>query len=185
MDAVKAVVVLIAIVLLVGYACKQDPPQPDAPGPIEVDPPQGPPMTLVTWGRIRFQLPTAWKDNHRDAAEGRQILFDGPRDKGEPTVSLFWAESKRSLESYAEYMRRKFDTPGGPALVVEHGWTTVGRNRAFYLVYEQTRGEIRVGPDGGTHTTVDYYFQHDGHVGFLRCTSLKEYFASVYRPLFG
>ena len=181
MEVVKRVAPLFLACLVAGCACEKEEP----PKPVVKEQPKPPamPLTQATWGRIRFPLPTAWKDNPRPAADGRQILFDGPRDKGEPTISLFWAESKRTLEQWAEFMRKKYDIAGGPTLVVDQGWGSVGPSRAYYLIYEMQRGEISVGPKGGTHVTIDYYFRHDGHVGFLRCTSTKEYF-SVYRPLF-
>jgi len=185
MATVRNVGLVLIVILLVVYACTDDRPPPPLPGEKIVQlPPPGPPMTGATWGRIRFRIPTAWKDDPRLAADGRQIIFDGPRDKGEPTVSLFWVESKRTLAQWAEFMRKKYDTPGGPALVVDQGWSSLGRSRAYRMVYELAQGEISVGPKGGTHTTVDYYFQHDGHVGFLRCTCKKEYFAKYY-PIFG
>jgi len=175
-----APVVLLA--LLVGCSCEKEPP-PKTPRPV-VQEPVPVPMSQATWGRIRFRIPTAWKDHRRLAADGHQIIFDGPRDKGEPTVSLYWVESRRTLEDWAEYMRRKYDTPGGPGLVVEQGWTSLGRKRAYYMIYELARDKPMVGIEGGTHMTIDYYFQHDGHVGFLRGTSLKEYFPGEYRALF-
>jgi len=172
---------LLLAALALGCACEDEAPPKKAPPPA---PRESIPLTQATWGQVRFRIPTAWKDLQRFAADGRQIIFDGPRDKGEPTISVFWAESKRTLENWAEFMRRKYDTPGGPTLVVEQGWSTVGRTRAYHIIYESDRNEVSLGPMGGSHVTIDYYFQHDGHVGFLRCTSLKPYFASVYRPLF-
>jgi len=154
-----------------------------APEVVTLPPTVSIPLTQVTWGRLKFPLPTEWRDNPRHAANGRQIVFDGPREKGEPTVSLYWVESPRTLDSWASYCRNKYDHEGDAANVLERGWSKAGGKRAYYMVYELGRGEPVAGFTG-THVTIDWYFRDDGHVGFLRCTCLKEYFANGYRRLF-
>jgi len=182
MSDARALTILLAV-LAVGCSCEKEP-QPEPETPKRKNEPVPIPMTRVTWKRLAFPLPTAWKDNPRGAANGNQILFDGPRGDGEPTVSLLWVESKRPLDNWAAYSRDKYDHPESSAKVLQTGWTTAGGKRAFFMVYALSRDAPATDLADATHITIDWYFRHDGHVGFLRCTCQKGYFAGGYRSLF-
>ena len=140
-------------------------------------------MTMATWAGMRFPVPEAWKSNVRYYGKG-QVLFDGPRDKGAPVISAYWAESSRTIDSWAQHWADKYDNPTSLARILERRWTTVGGRRAYVMVYElQQPGTAREAARG-THIQIDWYVQTRGYVGFLRGTCERTFFPADYRPLF-
>ena len=135
----------------------------------------------TNYGHLRLAIPRSWTD--KPLQIGHQVLFLSPvkRLGFQQNLMVGWKKSKEDLEGWASLNRGKFDDPRSGYKVHEQGWTTVGGQRAYYLVHEHEEGDPQRGK--ASFVSIDWYFTYDGHAGFLRGNSRKEFFESD-RPIY-